>query len=223
MKACSMVVVTGCALGWFATAGVAQEQAPDMKQFMEAMAAAMGGGQTNASGEAAPAATPTDFRKLKEFLPAELPGMTRTSATGERTAAMGMNVSNAEAVYEGDPTGRITLKITDMGSMGGFLAMAQAGMAMGEYDRETETGYERTLTWKGHKASESYDNKGRYGKFTAMIGSIVIDVDGSDVDFTAIEAARDAIALDDLLAAVKAGRDAQGGGAAAGGEATPAP
>jgi hypothetical protein len=202
---CTIALATGLGIG----AASAQE-APDFGQIMGAMMGALSGAnQTDESGEPAKPVMPIDFRTLREHLPAELPGLPRTSASGERSSAMGMNVSTAEGVYSDSEGGSITIRLSDMGSMGGFLAMAQFGMAMGEFDRETDTGFERTTTWRGHRAVEEFDTRYRTGKITVMMDALVVDIEGSGVDFAQIEQARDAIAIDDLVAAVKAHKESQ--------------
>ena len=202
---CTIALATGLGMG----AASAQE-APDLGQIMGAMMGALSGAdQTDESGEPVKPVLPIDFRTLREHLPSELPGMPRKSASGERSSAMGVHVSTAEGVYSDESGGSITLKLTDMGSMGGFLAMAQFGMAMGEFDRETDTGFERTTTWRGHRAVEEFDTSYRTGKITVMMDALVIDIQGSGVDFAKLEEARDAIAIDDLVAAVKAHKESQ--------------
>lgn len=202
----TIALTTGLGLGT-----VSAQDAPDFQQIMGAMMGALSGAgqQTDESGEPAKPVMPIDFRTLREHLPAELSGMPRKSASGERSSAMGVHVSTAEGVYSDDSGGSITIKLTDMGSMGGFLAMAQFGMAMGEFDRETETGFERTTTWRGHRAVEEFDTSYRTGKITVMLDALVVDIQGSGVDFAKIEEARDAIAIDDLAAAVKAHKESQ--------------
>lgn len=49
-----------------------------------------------------------NFRALKALLPEELDGLSRTSASGEKTNAFGINVSKAEGEYKTeDKSGRI--------------------------------------------------------------------------------------------------------------------
>ena len=109
-----------------------------------------------------------NFRDLKAQLPPELPDMKRTSASGEKTGAFGMSVAFAEATYRSEDGGTISIKITDSGGMGGFAAMAQAGFAASEIDRETETGYERSTTIKGYRGMEQYDSRRQSGSVMFM-------------------------------------------------------
>ncbi len=195
----SLTIATGIGLG-----AASAQDTPDFGQIMGAMMGALAGAdQTDESGEPAKTVMPIDFRKLREHLPAELPGLPRTSASGERSSAMGIHVSTAEGVYSDGEGASITIQLSDMGSMGGLLAMAQFGMAMGEFDRETDTGFERTTRWRGHRAVEEFDTRHRTGKITIMADAVVMNIEGQGVDFAQLEEARDTVAFDDLMAAVK--------------------
>lgn len=196
-----------------AASNASAQEAPDLSQIMGAMMGALSGaGQAGESGEAAKPTMPIDFRTLRENLPAELPGMPRTSASGERSSAMGVHVSTAEGVYSDGSGGTITVKFTDMGSMGGFLAMAQMGLAMGEYDRESDTGFERTGQWRGHRSIEEFDTRYRTGRIAVMADALMVEVEGNGVDFAKLEETRDALPIDALLAAVKENKEKQAAG-----------
>jgi len=122
-----------------------------------------------------------DFRELKALLPAELPGMKRTSASGEKNSAMGMTVATAEASYEGEEAG-LEIKITDMGGTGTLMGMAAAGWTMAEIDRETDTGYERTTVIDGNKAHETYDTEEKRGEIEVLVaGRFMVEIDGQGV------------------------------------------
>ena len=155
---------------------------PNMDEMMKAMGALMSGG-TNA-------AAVVDFRELKALLPAALDGMKRTNASGEKSGAMGMTVAFAEGTYEADAGGNITIKLSDNGGMGGLMAFAQAGWAASEIDRESDTGFERTTMYGQDKAHEEYDNSSKSGKVEIMVGGrFMVEVNGSDVAWEAIQAA----------------------------------
>jgi hypothetical protein len=166
-----------------ATTASAQLDQANMQEFMKAMGAIMGG-TTNGAPPAV-----VDFRELKALLPAELPAMKRTNASGEKNAAMGITVSSAEGRYEGGD-GYIEIKLSDNGGMGGFMAFAQAGWSAAEIDRETDTGFERTTTLNGQKAKEEYDNESRHGKIEVLVGGrFMVEVTGGNVSFDQIQTA----------------------------------
>ena len=133
---------------------------------------------------------PVDFRALKELLPESLPGMKRTNANGEKTAAFGINVAKAEGEYRGETEGNIDITITDMGNMSGLTAMA-AGWAMVDIDKESDTGYEKTTTYKGQKAHEQYTKESQHGEIEVLVGNRFI-----------VEAKGNSVKMDDLKAAL---------------------
>lgn len=184
----------------FASGGLAQTEKKEQPQGMnlDQMSKAMQNlGQAMSQGGGV---EPVNFRKLKALLPKDLPGMKRTSAQGEKTAAMGIKVAQATGEYSNGNDGSVTIKIMDMGTMKGFVGMATAGWAMTEIDRESDTGYERTFTYKGHKAMEEYDNQSKQGKISVLVGNrFVVEIDGDNVDMKAVKAALDKIDLNALL------------------------
>jgi len=131
-----------------------------------------------------------DYRELKEMLPESLPGMRRTDATGEKTAAMGMQVSHAEGRYSADNGGSVTLKITDIGSMTGLAGMAAYAWANVQVDRESDSGYEKTTTYNGFKAHEKYDKSSKSGDFSVLAGNrFVVEANGYNTEMDAIKGA----------------------------------
>ncbi|MBU0676798.1 MAG: hypothetical protein KJ626_01670, partial [Verrucomicrobia bacterium] len=141
-----------------------------------------------------------NFREIKALLPKQLPGAKRTSASGERTGAFGMNVSFAEASYETADGGVVEIKITDMGGMEGMMSMAKAGWAMADIDRETDTGFERTSTYKGHKCLEKFDSSYNEGEINVMADRFSIEIAGVRVPFDLLKQTIELISFDELLA-----------------------
>lgn len=135
---------------------------------------------------------PVDFRELKALLPATIGAMAREGAEGEKVAAMGVHVSEAHANYTSAGGGSITVKISDLGNVSGLVGMATMAWAFADVDKETETGYEKTTTFNGHKAYERYDNQGRSGELNILVEKrFVVTIEGSDVDMSTLhEAAR---------------------------------
>ena len=179
-------------------AGKKMEEAA--KQGGEGMADAM-----KKMGEAFGAATgkkvtPVDFRELKALLPETLPGMKRTRAEGERAAAMGLNISKAEGRYEND-TSNVQVNLMDMGTLSGMAAMATVGWSLAEIDKETETGYEKTSTYKGYKSHEEYDRNSKDGEVTVLVAErFVVEVRGNNLPMEAIMAALGTVDLNKLAA-----------------------
>jgi len=63
---------------------------------------------------------------------------------------MGFTISKAEADYNNeDYSQRIDIEITDLSGATGYAGLAAWGWAMVDIDKESETGYEKTLSTKG--------------------------------------------------------------------------
>ncbi|MGA7305024.1 MAG: hypothetical protein WBW88_09125, partial [Rhodothermales bacterium] len=125
---------------------------------------------------------PIDFRELKEMLPAELPGMQRTNAEGEKGGTMGITQSSAKGTYqpEGDNRTKVTIQIKDLGNLRGGAMMGGYAWLMMQTDKESDTGFERTTTYAGFPAFESYSTRNRpQGKIQVVIAQrFAVEVDG---------------------------------------------
>ena len=143
-----------------------------------------------AQNAAGPRVEPVNFRDLKALLPETLPGFKRTQAKGEKTGAMGMVVSQADADYSGDGGAHLDVKFVDLGSLAGPLALGMASWASVEIDRETETGYEKSTVLGGNKAFEKYDTRSRRGEIKVLVGGrFIAEVKGRNVKVDDIKAA----------------------------------
>jgi hypothetical protein len=126
---------------------------------------------------------------LKPFLPETLSGMPRTSFEASRNAAIGIQVSNAEATYRNPQGGpELKLEITDTGGAKGFMALA--GFANMEEDKQTEQGYEKTFHENGHLVHEKW-NKNGSGEYTVILADrFVVELHGSGLtDISALQSA----------------------------------
>jgi len=165
----------------------------NMGDAMNALGAAMGAANGGKKVET------VDYKILKDMLPADLAGMKRSEATGEKNSAMGMTISNAEGRYKNDAGSSMTVKITDIGSMTGLAGMATYAWASTEIDRETETGYEKTSTFNGYKSHEKYDKSGKSGELSVLVGGrFAVEVDGYQVEMDAIKDAMSKLDLKKL-------------------------
>jgi len=143
-----------------------------------------------------------DFRELKALLPEAIGDLKRTNAEGEKSGAMGFTISKADADYNNeDYSQRIDIEITDMTGASGFAGLAAWGWAMVDIDKETDTGYEKTIKYKGHKAFEKYNNQDQYGSIEVLVsGRFMVAVNGNNVPITVIKSAIDAIDIGKLEA-----------------------
>lgn len=138
---------------------------------------------------------PVDFRELKALLPETLGDLKRTNIEGEKVAAMGMNISNANADYsDAENNLSIDIKITDLGSVSGLSGLAAYGWYMVDIDKENESGYEKTITYKGNKGYEKYDNENKDGELSILVAKrFVVEVNGNNVSMDQMKAAVDMI------------------------------
>jgi hypothetical protein len=165
----------GAALGAQAAATGMQAAAIAMENLAKSM------GKPGATGPL------VDFRDLKALLPETIGTLKRTSAEGEKSAAMGFGVSQATGKYKGDGEGRVRIKLIDTAGVGG-MAIAAFGLAGLEVDKETEDGYERTSTLGGRKVFEKYNSRSKRGEIKALVGNrFVVEVDGDDVPMETIK------------------------------------
>ena len=155
-----------------------------------ALGSALGGGKT---------VEPVDFRALKAMLPESLPEMTRSNASGEKNEMMGIQVSTAEADYQDGASGRIHVKISDLGTLTSLAGMAAAMEP--KLDKETDTGYERTTLVNGRQTHEIYDTRSRQGEMKVLLdGRFEVEVNGNGVKMDTIKLAMSRIDLGRLEA-----------------------
>jgi hypothetical protein len=141
---------------------------------------------------------------LKALLPADLPGMKRTNTSAERTQMMGVDMSKAEGQYsQGDNgEGTITVTITDAGNMSGPMRMGMVGWTMAQYSRETDNGYEKTMTYKGYKGMEEYNKSDKNGTVRLFVADrFIVEVEGNGITMDALKQALDKIDLAKLSSA----------------------
>ncbi len=184
------------------------------KKFEEAAKAAEKAGQTlqegankmaeamkelEGSGKEGKTVEAVDFRELKALLPEKAAGMARSEIKGERNAVMGVKISEADAEYTTEEGSSIRIKIMDMGSVSGIVGLATAAWAHADIDKETETGYEKTTTFSGHKAFEKFDTANNEGELSILVGDrFVVEIEGRAVTMDQMKAAAGQVDLGKL-------------------------
>ena len=180
-----------------------------------------------AAAAAANGSTPTDFAKLAEqqrqaltqanggkeitavagatlkaLLPETLAGMKRTSATAEKNQMMGVDMSHADGEYEGQEGTSISLQITDVGNLSGPMKMGMTGWTMAQYDRQTDTGYEKTATYSGYKGVEEYDNESKSGSIRVFVPErFIVELNGNGIPMDTLKQALNQIDLKKVASA----------------------
>jgi hypothetical protein len=122
---------------------------------------------------------PVSFRDLIALLPAPS-GWEREKPTGER---MTSPVSFADAsvrLMKGDAT--VNVKITDSG----FNQLLVAPFAMflaGNYEKETSSGYEKSIKVGDAPGFEKWDSETKSGDVTIIVSKrFIVEIDGSSID-----------------------------------------
>ncbi len=162
----------------------------NMGDAMNALGAAMGAANGGKKVDV------VEYKVLKDMLPASVGSMKRTEATGEKTAAMGMQVSNAEGRYSDGQNGNITIKLTDIGSMTGLAGMAAYAWAATDIERESDDGYEKTGTFNGYKSHEKWTKSSNSGDLSVLVGGrFVAEASGYN---TTMDTLKDALTKIDL-------------------------
>ncbi|HMQ47623.1 MAG TPA: hypothetical protein PKA00_05820 [Saprospiraceae bacterium] len=140
-----------------------------------------------------------NFRDLKEALPKKIAGMDRTSHSGEKTGMFGINVSQAQAEYEGGDKS-IDVSLIDFAGVSMFT-MQMAAWSTIDIDKESDNGYERTTTIEGHKAFEKYDSKAKSGEVNILVADrFILNIKGRNVSASEM---KDAVKDMDLKAIAK--------------------
>ncbi|PSR14891.1 MAG: hypothetical protein DA408_05500 [Bacteroidetes bacterium] len=121
-----------------------------------------------------------DFRILKAILPPRLLGLERMSHTGEKSAAFGFGMSQAEARY-GEGAKILKVQVVDGGSSG-IANLGLAAWSQIELDKETADGYERTTEIDGFKAFEKWNKKTGSGELLWLYKNrFLITVQGAGI------------------------------------------
>ena len=146
--------------------------------------------------------------QLRGVVPERLGGLARTEISVERNAALGMQISQAEATYSDGSGKSLDLEITDLGGTMGLAALA--AWANIEQDRQTSTGFERTYKANNRVLHEVWDQSSMHGEFTVITSNrFMVKVEGNAPNMDALKSAAGAIdlaALDRLGAAQASAR-----------------
>lgn len=106
--------------------------------------------------------------RLKSFVPEELAGLARSSISAERSGAMGIQISQANATYADESGKQVRLEITDAGTAKGLLGFASWANVEGE--KESNGRYEKTFREDGKLIHEEWDSKDSSGQYAVVVG-----------------------------------------------------
>lgn len=162
---CLLLSISALACGGDDAQEAAEAAADAMRSAADAMQSAAENLASDEDGADAPAMT---AEEMQETLPEELAGLTRTSTERQSMGAGGMNISQAEATYEGDGK---SLEIRLMS--GAVMAGPAMAFTMVQFDRTTEDGYERTIQYEGMPGMQEYEESGddRHAVMTVLVNN----------------------------------------------------
>jgi hypothetical protein len=144
------------------------------------------------------------FRELKPMLPETIAGMETDDIKGSQSRQMGVSTSKVEGIYraDGEQRQRLTITISDMGTMSGLSSLAQRVQGYTESEMETSNSYERGTEVGGYKGREkfrTYDNGGSSGRVSFMVAErFQVEVDGRNVPMEKVKEAALAVDLSGL-------------------------
>ena len=121
-----------------------------------------------------------NFKELQRFLPeGDFGKYKRGEPTGETSSMMGFATSWAQVIYRAETdTSKIatSIKITDMVSIPSYMYIGS------DVDKKTETGYEKTVLYKGIRVLETFDSTSKEGKLQLPVANrFLVEVTGSGV------------------------------------------
>jgi len=143
---------------------------------MEGMAGAMAGAATAANG--GKAVDPVSFRDLQPLLPS-VSGWTMNKPRGERMTSP-VAFSQTEATYS-NGNQRVDVKIVDSGFHQILLAPWTMFLARG-YERETDSGYEKSVELNGNPGFEKWDSDDKSGELNLVVAKrFLVTVEGDRI------------------------------------------
>ena len=146
--------------------------------------------------------------ELKQFLPETIGEAKRSNSKAEHMNMMGMDIATAEADYEpevapdAEQRPSFHVKITDLGNVSGAMLGGFASWAAIQTESETETGYEKSVQYKGFPAQETYDRETKYGSLNVFVAKrFTVETTGNDVTIEQVRAIVDGLDLAKLATA----------------------
>jgi hypothetical protein len=162
--------------------GDPEQQSEALGQFLGAL---MGG---NGDVEALPA------EQIGSFAPESLAGLPRSEISSERSAMMGMQMSQTRASYSDAGGQALELKTIESGGVAVLIGVA--AWANIEEETQTATGYERTRRENGRLVHEVWDSSSGHGEYGVIVGNrFLVQASGN---VTNIAVLRNAVASIDL-------------------------
>lgn len=165
------------------------DQNQQMALALEGLGTMLGGGKK---------IDPLTINQLVALLPQSFAGLPGKTNTAERTGALGVQVSKAEAIYTDDAGKKVTLEISDMGGVSGLLSLASWVNAQGE--KIDENGSEKTEKIDGRMVHEKSSKNGD-NEFSIVIAErFMLSAKAQGIDTAALKDGVMGLNLDQLEA-----------------------
>lgn len=165
-----------------AAAGEMQANAENIQKSAETMAKgfeAMAKGFAGAGGGDVKPVEPVSFRDLQGALP-EVSGWTRENPTGERMTSPFAYSQTSVTFRKGDAS--IDEKILDSGFNQLLFAPFTMFMATG-YEKETSSGFERSVSIGGNPGWEKWDSANKSGELNLVVNRrFLVQIEGNNID-----------------------------------------
>ena len=159
-------------------AGQKGDQSAQMAAAGEALGTLLGGGKK---------VEPLGIEELKAFVPETFLGLPKKSSKAERSAALGLSISKAEARY-GDGPKTVSLEVSDTGGVSGMMALA--GWAGVQGEKEDDSRIERTRKEGGRLVHEKVSKTGGSNEFDMVLGDrFIVAAKGNGVSLAELKAA----------------------------------
>ena len=154
------------------------DQAAQMAAAGEVLGTLLGGGRK---------VEPLGIEELKVFVPETFLGLPKKSSKAERSAALGMSISKAEARY-GEGPRSVELEVSDTGGVSGMMALA--GWAGVQGEKEDDSRIERTRKEGGRLVHEKISKTGGSNEFGVVLGDrFIVTAKGNGVGVAELKAA----------------------------------
>jgi hypothetical protein len=155
------------------------DQGAQVNAALEGLGTLLGGGKHVDS-------IPID--QLKPFVPDTFAGLPKRSSNAEKTGALGIMVSKAEATYGDGANKDVTLEISDSGGASGLMGLA--GWAGVEGEKDDDDASERNTKVNGRLTHEKMSKHGGRNEFAVVLGDrFVVNATGTGVDLATLKAA----------------------------------
>lgn len=188
-------------LALLAGCGGKGEEAAGEKSGLEQIAEAAKNMKTAAeeitAGQEREPQPPVSFKTLLTYLPAEIGGMPQSNPRGETSSMGEWKYSNASADYEGGELSA-RVEISDYAYINMLYAPVRMWLKM-NISRESTEGFEHTVEVAGYPAYEKFQNSGKRGELTVLVGDrFIVNINTTGLDEDAPRKVAEAMALKKL-------------------------